>query len=51
MNKYKLYSKENGYKCRINNKELAFLFGIDETINNIDYINLELAASGYYITA
>ena len=50
MNKYKLYSRENGYKCRVNNKELTFLFGIDETITDIDTINLELATVGYYIT-
>lgn len=51
MKKYRLYSRENGYKCRVNNKELNFLFGIDENITDIDIINLELATVGYYITA
>ena len=50
MKKYKLFSRENGYKCHINNKELNFLFGINENITDINMINLELAIVGYYIT-
>lgn len=48
MIKYKLYHRENGYRCRVILQELIFLFDIKNT--DIDNINIELAATNYYIT-
>lgn len=48
MNKYKLYHRENGYKCRVTLQEIIFLFDIQS--QDIDEINIELAATNYYIT-
>ena len=45
---YKLYDC-NGYKCRINTSELLFLFGVSESIQEPEQINIILANSGYYI--
>lgn len=45
---YKLYN-ENGYKCRINTSELLFLFGVSESIQEPEQINIIIANSGYYI--
>lgn len=48
MNKtYKLYHVENGYKCKVNNKELIFLFNIYS--DNIQVINDHLKEYNYYI--
>lgn len=44
---YKLYHVENGYKCKVNNKELIFLFGI--VSDNIQVINDQLRQYNYYI--
>lgn len=51
MEKFRLYNKEHGYKCRVNRQELAFLFGIADGLT-VDEINAELSAigAGYYIT-
>lgn len=51
METFKLYHRDAGYKCRVNRKEIAFLFGIDENLTP-EQINLELAQiqAGYYIT-
>lgn len=45
---YKLYDC-NGYKCRINTSELLFLFGVSESIQEPEQINIIIANSGYYI--
>lgn len=46
---FKLYHRENGYKCIVNNDELLFLFGITEkdakTINSL----LQQNGENYYI--
>lgn len=45
---YKLYDI-NGYKCRVNTQELLFLFGVSESIQELEQINIILANTGYYI--
>lgn len=45
---YKLYHTEAGYKCQVNEKEIAFLFGTDAT-GTIEEINNTLNLYGYYI--
>ena len=45
---YKLYHTEAGYKCQVNEKEIAFLFGTDAT-GTIDTINNVINKYGYYI--
>lgn len=49
MTIYKLYHREKGYKCIVNNDEILFLFGITEkdtkTINNL----LQQNGENYYI--
>ena len=37
---FKLYHRENGYKCRINTEEINFFYGIDS--ENIEDINMQL---------
>lgn len=46
----KLYNRETGYKCKVNNKELYFLFGYSGEFNP-DNINIFLAHidAGYYV--
>lgn len=44
---YKLYHIENGYKCKVNTKEIKFLFGIDS--GNIQVINDHIKNYNYYI--
>ena len=44
---YKLY-KNNDYKCKVNIKELIFLFNIELT-NNIDTINDALKPFNYKV--
>lgn len=50
MGNYKLYSRETGYKCKINLEELKFLFGYNGECN-ADAINIFLTnnETGYYI--
>ena len=47
--KFRLYTLENDYKCKVTPAELVFLFGVaeDETIENI---NRAIKSTGYYIT-
>ena len=46
----KLYNRETGYKCKVNQKELSFLFGYAGDFDR-DEINLFLANidAGYYV--
>lgn len=37
---FKLYHRENGYKCRVNTEEIKFFYGIDS--ENIEDINIQL---------
>ena len=37
---FKLYHRENGYKCQINTEEIKFFYGIDS--ENIEDINMQL---------
>ena len=49
MKKYKLYSREQGYKCAISLEEINFLFGYQaETIEQAAEL-LTHNATGYYI--
>lgn len=50
MELFKLYHRDSGYRCKVNRKEIAFLFGIDKNLTP-EEINLELTQNntGYYI--
>ena len=48
MKKYKLYTAEGLYKCKVNYQELIFLFGIAEALS-VDEINDALKTNNYYI--
>lgn len=49
MNKYKLYNREQGYKCAVSLEEINFLFGFQaDTIEQAAEL-LTHNATGYYI--
>lgn len=49
MNKYKLYNREQGYKCAVSLEEINFLFGYQaETIEEAAEQLLN-DSTGYYI--
>lgn len=48
-NIYKLYHVENGYKCKVNLKELVFLFGVNAAAPDPAAINQYLKIYNYYV--
>lgn len=49
MNKYKLYHREQGYKCLVTLQEINFLFGIQADTFETAQQELTHNATGYYI--